>query len=161
MSRLSVELAGPVHRSSVRVLYADTDTAGVVYYANYLRFFELGRTELMRAWVVPAAELEAEGLILPVVECYCRYKASAAYDDLVHIDTCLAQIRDVACRFHYRLTREKDGRLLAVGFTLHAAVDRAGKLTRLPAGIVARLQAKCDQTATPLASSLDRAQEHG
>ncbi len=133
----------PVHTYSYRVLYGDTDAAGVVYYANYLRYFERGRTEYMRDLVqMTYREIESLGLVLPVIECYSRYKASAAYDDLLSIDTSLAEVKNVSCRFNYRIFRdEPDGTrtLLAKGYTVHASVNRAGKLTRLPDQLLAKL----------------------
>jgi acyl-CoA thioester hydrolase len=134
-----IELKEPVHRCSCRVLYGDTDSGGVVYYANYLRYFEQGRTEYMRDFLSSYRELEARGYILPVVECYSRYKASAAYDDLLVIETGLAEVKPVSCRFNYRILRQADGKLLATGYTLHAAVDHKGKLARLPADLLANL----------------------
>jgi acyl-CoA thioester hydrolase len=131
----------PVHRGTCRVLYGDTDAGGVVYYANYLRYFEQGRTELMRDCFSSYKELEEQGFILPVVECHCRYRASARYDDLLVIETAVAEVKAVSCRFHYRILREADRKPLAVGATVHAAVDRSGKLVRLPAALLEKLHA--------------------
>ena len=130
-----------VHRCECRVLYGDTDAGGVVYYANYLRYFEQGRTELMRAHVMPYSELEAQGIIMPVVECQARYKASARYDDLLLIETTVGAVKPISCRFEYRILRAADERLLVQGFTVNAAVDRNGKLVRFPAELLAGLQA--------------------
>ena len=128
------------HRASCRVLYGDTDAGGVVYYANYLRFFEFGRTEFMRDLVVPYAALQEQGMILPVVECHCRYKAPARYDDLLTVETSLTKVKSVSCRFDYRLILEEQAKLLAVGFTVHAMVDREGKLMCMPASLIALLE---------------------
>ena len=135
----ALTLREPIHRHPCRVLYGDTDSGGVVYYANYLRYFEAGRTEFMRELVASYRELEGQGFILPVVECHVRYKASARYDDLLVIETSLAEAGPLSCRFHYRISRE-DGKLLVLGYTVHAAVDRAGKLTKLPADMIERLR---------------------
>jgi len=139
MAGVDLELREPVHRSTCRVLYGDTDAGGVVYYANYLRYFEAGRTEYMRELVVSYRSLEEQGFILPVVECHVRYKASARYDDLLVIDTSLAEVRPASCRFNYRISRE-DGKTMVRGSTTHAAVDRQGKLVKLPADMIARLR---------------------
>lgn len=137
--------ATPVHRATVRVLYGDTDAGGVVYNANYLRFFEFGRTELMRAWVLPYSEIEKMGFILPVTECWTRFKAPAFYDDLLVVETEVYELSRLKCRFNYRVLRpEEDGakeRLLVKGYTVHAAVTREGRLTRLPEAIITRLSA--------------------
>lgn len=134
-----------IHRTPYRVIYGDTDAAAVVYNANYLRFFEIGRTELMREKVCSYREIEALGILLPVTECFVRYKAFACYDDLLQIETKLTWIKKVSCKFSYRLLRQEPGTeketLIAKGYTIHAAVNRAGKLTPLPPGIIPRLQA--------------------
>lgn len=145
MKGTGIKMREPVHRCTCRVLYGDTDSGGVVYYANYLRYFEQGRTEFMRDRLSSYRELEEQGYILPVVECYSRYKASAGYDDLLVIETALGEVRPVSCRFDYRILRHSDGKLLATGYTVHAAVDRAGKLARLPAGLQERLYALAGQ----------------
>ncbi|MEK6201876.1 MAG: acyl-CoA thioesterase [Desulfobulbaceae bacterium] len=132
-----------IHRSQHRVLYGDTDAAAVVYNANYLRYFELGRTEFMRAWVCSYRDIEQMGFVLPVTECHIRFKAPARYDDLLTIETSLTELKKVSCTFSYKILREEEGaraRLLAKGFTTHASVNREGKLTPLPAEIVRKLQ---------------------
>ncbi len=124
----------PVFTSTVRVLYGDTDAGGVVYNANYLRYFEIGRTELMRAWVCSYKEIEGLGLVLPVTECYSRYKAPAFYDDLLVVETTIAEVSTLKCRFNYRILRQEEERakLLVKGYTVHAAVTREGRLARIP-----------------------------
>ncbi|MCX5869826.1 MAG: thioesterase family protein [Deltaproteobacteria bacterium] len=132
-----------IHRSQHRVLYGDTDAAAVVYNANYLRYFELGRTEFMRDRVCTYREIEQMGIVLPVTECHIRFKAPARYDDLLIIETILTDLKKVTCTFSYRILREEDGakpRLLAKGFTTHASISREGKLTSLPMEIVKKLQ---------------------
>jgi acyl-CoA thioester hydrolase len=133
-----------IHRTTCRVLYGDTDAGGVVYNANYLRYFEIGRTELMREWVCSYREIEQQGIVLPVTECYARYKAPAFYDDLLTIETSLAELKSLTCRFNYRICRKnletERPQLLARGFTVHAAVTREGKLTRLPEEIIRKLE---------------------
>lgn len=137
------------HRTTYRVIYGDTDAAAVVYNANYLRFFEIGRTELMRKKVCSYREIEKLGLLLPVTECFVRYKAFACYDDLLIIETKLIELRKVSCKFSYRILREnKDSdkeQLIAKGYTVHASVSRAGKLTPLPTDLIPRLQALLPQ----------------
>ncbi len=134
----------PIHRTECRVLYGDTDAAGVVYYGNYMRYFELGRTEYMRDLVqISYREIENRGLVLPVIECYARYKASAAYDDLLVIETSINELKNVSCRFSYRIYRKEDDgsqTLLVKGFTVNASVDRSGKLTKFPADLIKKLK---------------------
>jgi len=122
-----------------RVIYGDTDTGGVMYYGNYLRLFEIGRTELLRAHGLTYREIEErEGLILPVVEVHVRYKAPARYDDLLTLETKLSELKLHRVRFNYIVRRE--GRLLAEGYTVHVPVTREGRLTRFPEGLYAHLE---------------------
>ena len=139
---MNLSMREPVHKTTCRVLYGDTDAAGIVYYANYLRYFEKGRTEYMRDLVLTYREIEGQGLVLPVIECYSRYKAPAAYDDLLTIETSLVEFKNVSCRFNYRIYRydsDESTILLAKGYTVHASVNRDGKLTRLPAPLLNKL----------------------
>ncbi|NNF45890.1 MAG: acyl-CoA thioesterase [Desulfofustis sp.] len=133
-----------VFTTQYRVLYGDTDAGGVVYYANYLRYFELGRTELMRSHVCSYKEIEALGMILPVTETYARYKAPAFYDDLLTIETSIGELNKFRCKFNYRITRQDQNQsrptLLVKGYTVNAAVTREGKLVQLPKDIMASIQ---------------------
>ncbi len=129
-----------IHRTECRVIYGDTDSGGVVYYANYLRFFEAGRTEILRTHEASYRELEEQGYILPVVECHTRYKASARYDDLVIVETSIQDVKKISCRFNHRITRADDQRLLVKGYTIHACVDLKGKLTSFPDYFLAKLR---------------------
>ena len=140
---MNLSMPKPVHQTTCRVLYGDTDAAGVVYYANYLRYFEKGRTEYMREQVLTYKEIEDLGLVLPVIECYSRYKAPAVYDDLLTIETSLTELKNFSCRFNYRIYRndtDNSRTLLAKGHTVHASVNREGKLTRLPAKVLEKLE---------------------
>jgi len=124
----------------IRVIYGDTDQMGVVYYANYLRWFEAGRTEFLRAKGLSYADFEArQKLILPVVEAGVSYRQPARYDDLVAVETRLAEARRASARFEYDVRRGKD--LLATGFTVHACVDATGRIERLPKDFVERMKA--------------------
>ncbi|MDD5757993.1 MAG: acyl-CoA thioesterase [Desulfobulbaceae bacterium] len=135
-----IETPETAHQCQWRVLYGDTDSGGVVYYANYLRYFEHGRTELMRDRCCTYRDLEDQGFIMPVVESYLRYKASAAYDDLLNIRTALVELKSVSCKFNYTIFRESDQKLLVKGFTVHAVVNRAGRLVKFPEDVYRRLQ---------------------
>ncbi|HID70861.1 MAG TPA: acyl-CoA thioesterase [Desulfobacterales bacterium] len=133
------------HRTTYRVIYGDTDAAAVVYNANYLRFFEIGRTELMREKVYTYKKFQDMGILLPVTECFVRYKAFACYDDLLQIETKLVELKKVSCKFSYKILRKNDEtgkeQLIAKGYTVHASIGREGKLSPLPADLVPRLQA--------------------
>lgn len=120
------------HVADVRVLYGDTDAAGVAYYANYLRWFETGRAELMRRKGAAYRELTEAGVHLPVVEASVRYLSPARYDDVIQVFAEVREMRGARITFGYRLARE-DGALLAEGATLHAFTDGRGKVVRPPA----------------------------
>jgi len=140
MADNSLTMRDPLHRHRCRVIYGDTDSGGVVYYANYLRYFEAARTEFMRERAFSYKEIEEQGFILPVVECQVRYKASAKYDDLLLIETSLLEVKSRTCRFNYRIIRENDGKMLAQGYTTHAVVDRNGRLSKFPATVLEALR---------------------
>lgn len=118
-----------------RVIYGDTDNMGVVYYANYLRFFELGRNEYMRARGLTYREVEARGLQLPVTEARCRYRKPARYDDLLTVETRVTRARGARVVFGYAI-RGEEGEVLAEGETEHAAVGPGGRPRRVPEDIL-------------------------
>jgi len=118
--------------SRVRVRYAETDTMGVVYYANYLVWFEVARTDLLRHSGWSYREMEVEGFSLPVIEAHCEYKQPARYDDEVEVRSRGDLISPIRVRFTYEIVRPADKALLAIGHTVHASLDRAGRPRRLP-----------------------------
>jgi acyl-CoA thioester hydrolase len=124
----------------LRVIYGDTDQMGVVYYANYLRYFEFARSEYFRAMGGSYRELEQSGLMLPVVEAHVEYKAPARYDDLLVVRTEVREARRATLVFGYALSREGEGRVLVTGHTMHACITREGKPTRLPEAVVRTLR---------------------
>jgi acyl-CoA thioester hydrolase len=123
------------HRLPIRPIFADIDAMNVVYYANYLRFFEYGRTELMRAAGLPYSLIEAQGLHFPVSEVGAKYRHPARYDELLYLDTWLAWIKRVSLRFEYCLRRAADDRELLTGFTVHGCVSHQGKISALSAAL--------------------------
>jgi len=119
-------------RSRVRVRYAETDQMGIVYYANYLVWFEVGRTDWLRDCGWSYRDMEAEGYSLPVIETRCTYHESARYDDQIEVRTTGALASPVRIQFSYEVVRAADGITLATGMTMHAALDRNGRPRRLP-----------------------------
>jgi acyl-CoA thioester hydrolase len=115
-----------------RVIYGDTDQMGVVYYANYLRWFEKGRAEWLRQIGLPYGEIEQQGFHFPVAEVSCHYSHPARYDEVVKIETELAELGRASLTFSYRIMRETDDVLLATGSTKHACIDHAGRVARIP-----------------------------
>jgi len=118
--------------SRLRVRYAETDQMGVVYYANYLVWFEVSRTDWLRHAGWSYVEMEAEGYMLPVVQAHCAYKQSARYDDEIEILARGTLLSPVRIRFDYDVRRAADAALLAEGYTVHASLDPQGKPRRLP-----------------------------
>jgi acyl-CoA thioester hydrolase len=127
------------HRIETRVTYADTDAMGIVYYSNYLRWFEMGRTELMRNLGIAYKEMEGQGTFLPVSEVFCRYVVSAKYDDVLVIETSVGFLKRASIQFAYRILRKADETELVSGTTLHAFVDRKGRIVRVPISLKEKL----------------------
>jgi acyl-CoA thioester hydrolase len=118
--------------TKLRVRYAETDQMGVVYYANYFVWFEVARTDLLRSLGWTYREMEAEGVLLPVIEAQCNYRRPARYDDDVEIRTSCTVTSPVRMEFSYEIDIAGGENPVAVGRTRHAAVDRDGRPCRLP-----------------------------
>lgn len=129
-----------MHRFGIRVRYGDTDQMGFAYYANYLRWFEIGRAEMLRDLGTSYRDVEAGGIQLPVLEAGCRYVEPARYDDLIMIETAVSEVRRASVRFAYRVVRDADQRELAHGWTEHCFLDRAGRPARPPESLAALLE---------------------
>lgn len=120
---------------TVRVRYSDTDAMRVAHHTRHVAWFEVGRTELLRAAGYPYERLEGEGIGLPVIDMTLRFRAAARYDDLLRIETKVADATPVLVTFEYAIRRPTDDRLLATGRTDHAAVDMAFRRVRLPQSV--------------------------
>ncbi|MDD5728922.1 MAG: thioesterase family protein [Victivallales bacterium] len=118
------------HEMTYRVPYADTDQMGVVYYANYLVYFERSRTEMLRAAGLPYSSLETRGYFLPVTEAVCKYRASAAYDELLTFRSYFVEARGVRLTIATEVWR--DDKLLVEGKVILACVNAARKPVRIP-----------------------------
>jgi acyl-CoA thioester hydrolase len=117
------------------VRYAETDRMGVVYYANYLVWFEVGRTEWLRDAGWTYRGMEQEGVSLPVIEAHCEYRRAARYDDELEIRTRATLMSPVRVRFDYEIRRAGEEGALASGHTVHAAMNPNGRPCRLPAAV--------------------------
>ena len=115
-----------------RVIYADIDAMGVVYYANYLGWFERGRTELFRDIGIPYTDVVKHGIITPVSELQCKYHRPAQYDDIVQIETTVSSFKKVTIVFNYEICRKSDRVLLVSGYTRHGFLDLDGKIVKIP-----------------------------
>ncbi len=113
-----------------RVPYADTDQMGVVYYANYLVYFERARNELLREEKLPYKQLEKNGIMLPVIKAVCNYKTSAKYDDLLTFNVWIEEIKGVKIKMCCEVRRNDE--LLVEGYTIHVCMNQQGKVTRPP-----------------------------
>ena len=121
------------HDAVVRVRYAETDQMGVVYHANYLIWFEVGRVELMRALGIEYKRMETDDdCHILVADMHCRYHFPARYDEVVRVRTRIAESRNRIIKFAYEIFRDPDGRLLATGDTTHVICGRNGKPKLLP-----------------------------
>lgn len=123
--------------ATFRVLFADTDAMGVAYHANYLKWFEAGRVELMRKLGMAYRELTELGVHLPVTELSIRYASPARYDDVLHVHASVRTVGRASLSFRYRIDRD-DGTVLAEGESAHAFTDGRGRATRPPAAFLLR-----------------------
>lgn len=148
-----------MNRCTYRVIYGDTDQMGVVYYANYLAFFERGRCEYMRERAFDYGAFEQQGFILPVTEAALKYRQPARFDDLLVIETTMTAASRITASFGYRVLRDADGALLVEGSTSHACLTRAGRPVRWPESIRSLIPAELfaaaglDRNSTPASTS--------
>jgi len=118
------------HEIEVRVRYNETDPMGLLHHANYFAYFEMGRTELLRASGGNYRRMEDQGLFVVVVKADCRYHRPARYDDLLKVRTKVSRISAAKIEHEYRVFRGEE--LLAVGHVLLAIVDRQGNVQAIP-----------------------------
>jgi len=140
------------HETEIRVRYAETDQMGIVHNANYLVWFEVGRSDFCRARGFSYKEMEAEeNALMVVAESYCRYKSPAYYEDVLIVRTKVEEIRSRSLRFIYEIFRPADEALLAEGETLHLVTDENKKLRSLPESYKEKLLADeiSDENAFP------------
>lgn len=117
----------------VRAIYADTDAMGIVYHTNYIRWFEIGRTELFREIGILYTEVESAGYNLPLTQVYCHYHLPAHFDDIVTVETEIAYLKHASLKFSYCIWSEQPQKLLTEGYTVHACTDKKGRIIRIPA----------------------------
>lgn len=124
------------HEIEIRVRYQETDAQGRVHHANYLTYFELGRTELLRSAGLEYRRIEAEGWMLVVAEMNVKYYLPASYDDLLRLRTTLTEARGARCVNKYQVFRGEE--LLVEGESVLACINRQGRVTRLPKALLFR-----------------------
>lgn len=119
-------------KTSLRVRYSETDKMGVVYHANYAQYFEVARTEMFREIGLAYSDMEANGIMLPLVDLYCRYHKPAYYDDNLKIEVTVEEMPSVKIKFNYKIYNEK-GDLLTDGYTTLVFIDmKTNRPTRMP-----------------------------
>jgi acyl-CoA thioester hydrolase len=129
-----------VIETTIRVRYAETDAMGVVYHADYLVWFEVGRGEFFRALDQDYGEWEEKGYLLPASEAHARYHAPARYGDLVTIGTWVEEVRSRSVTLNYEVKNESTGQRLTTGWTKHICMDRQGSVRRLPMDLIRSLE---------------------
>jgi len=133
----------PVHEMEYRVPYADTDRMGIVYYANYLIFFEKGRTELMRKLGLRYRDLENnDKVFLPCTEANVKYHSPAYYDDLLTIRTKVQKLGSASINFEYQVTNAETRKTIVAGATRHPFINRDWKPVRVPDWVRKKLNIK-------------------
>lgn len=128
-------------KTEIRVRYADTDQMKVVYHGKYLEYFELGRSALIRSLGLPYSELEARGILLPVVEAFARYRRPALYDELLFVEAFVTELPKATLKIEYRVFRDGEAELLAEGYTVHSFLNAStGKPIRAPSYFIQVLE---------------------
>ena len=126
-------------RTQISVRYAETDMMGIVYHGNYLPWFEVGRTALLKECGLPYRELEAQGYLLPVIELGIKFHKPALYDDTVTVITQLRERPLLRIRLDYEVRRGDE--LLVTGFTVHGFINKTGEPVRPPAAYTEKMRA--------------------
>ncbi len=134
------------HRTAIRVRYADTDQMQIVYNGKYLEYFEVGRTELIRSLGLSYAEIERGGIWLPLIEAHCRYHQPARYDDVLIVESTVADAPRSSLRIDYAIRREDEDTLLVSGYTTHAFFDVAQQRPTRPPAFFLRAMGIPDHT---------------
>lgn len=129
-----------VCRVERRVIFAETDAMRIVYYANYLKYFEIGRAEFFRQFDAPFTHYIEKGLYLAVTETAARYHRPARYDDTLVIETRLTRLGRATLEMGYRIENKETRALVASGMTRHAILDEEGRVRRFEPAFVARLR---------------------
>ncbi len=139
IKRASPTSTGVWHEQKLRVRFEETDTMGVVYYAKYLVWMEVGRVGLLRDVGLPYRELEKGGFHIPVVQAHADYEDSARFDEEVLVKTRIASVGRSSIRFENEIYKLPQMKRLCTGHTVHALIDRRGKSVPLPAEFRSRL----------------------
>ena len=123
---------GPMHETTLRVRYEETDTMQVVYYAKYLVWFEVGRIDLLRSIGLVYSDWEKIGLSLPVKEAKATYHAPARFDDEILVRTLISDVGNTSLKFENEVYKLPEKQLLCSGYTVHVLIDKSGRPTKIP-----------------------------
>jgi acyl-CoA thioester hydrolase len=128
-------------KTSLRVLWVDTDAGGVVHYSNYFRFFERAEEEFYRHLGFGFTDFAEKGLWFPRVEAFCQYKKPARFNDLLEVEVSVEELKEKAVKLTFRLVNRETADLLALGYLVIVAADKhTGRATRIPLDIVGKLK---------------------
>jgi len=122
--------------SKIRVIYADTDAMGIVYHTNYIKWFEIGRTELLRDMGIYYTVFESQGYNLPLTKAYCHYFLPARFDQVLLIETGIEYVKRASIKFSCVIWDEKQEKMLVEGYTVHACTNSEGKIVRIPEDVM-------------------------
>jgi len=125
--------------TKIRVIYADTDALGIVYHTNYIKWFEIGRGELLRELGIPYSQIENMGYYLPLTEVNCHYLCPAIYDQIVLIETQIIFVTRASIKFRFLIWDEKQEKTLVEGESVHACINKQGKIVRIPREITEQI----------------------
>ena len=125
--------------TKIRVIYADTDALGIVYHTNYIKWFEIGRGELLRELGIPYSQIENMGYYLPLTEVNCHYLCPARYDQIVLIETQIIFVKRASIKFRFLIWDEKQEKTLVEGESVHACLNKQGKIVRIPREITEKI----------------------
>jgi len=128
------------NQTKIRVIYADTDTMGIVYHTNYIKWFEIGRGELFRQMDMTYAWVEEQGYGMPLTEVYAHYLSPAQYDQLLLVETEIGYVKRASIRFNYTIWDEFREKALVEGHSVHAFVDQSRRIVRIPSFITDRIK---------------------
>ncbi len=134
-------MSPPVFRNTFRVVWADTDAAGVVHYSNYFRFFERTEEEFYRSLNFSFDDTAKKGLWFPRVEAFCQYKKPARFNDLLEVELAVDDLREKSMKLSFRILNKETSSLLATGYVIVIVADKhTGRSTQMPMEIMEKLR---------------------
>ena len=126
--------------TKIRVIYADTDAMGIVYHANYIKWFEIGRGELLRQLGIPYTAINHMGYDLPLTEVSCQYRCPARYDQILLLETEMTDLRGASIKFCYVIWDERKEKVIVEGESVQACLNKQGRIVRFPQEIIGKIK---------------------